>query len=444
VDIAQAIKYPGLIYQQFPKREYQDAAHAVIDYLDKYFGQVGGRFAAHEHLPREEGRRPTHGTELCTIVEYMYSLEKLLEIFGDISFADRLEVLTFNALPGACKGDFWAHQYDTQSNQVVVSVAERPWDNSRTANLYGVGPNYPCCIANLHQGWPRYVAHMWMATEDNGLVALAYGPCDVTARVGAGQRIRLIEETEYPFDGEIRIRIESSEPVKCPLYFRIPTWEGSAKISVGNRAENAPGGEFFSVTQEWRRGDTVSLSFPMKLQHEVRHGSALAVRKGPLYFSLRIGHEYKQRTQFHLGAADWEIFPSTPWNIALADPRGNPEGWAKVEKRAVSSLPFAHAGEPVFCAEDGAYTTWDRSEPLVLRMRGKQLDSWSMRGANADDPPSGATESCGPDVSVELVPYGCTRLRISEFPLVETGDDPRTPGLCNRPVDDPPAGCQGG
>ena len=59
-------------------------------------GQPQGMYGADEAL---HGNKPTQGAELCSIVELMYSLESMLEITGDIQFADHLEKLAFNALP---------------------------------------------------------------------------------------------------------------------------------------------------------------------------------------------------------------------------------------------------------------------------------------------------------------------------------------------------------
>jgi len=71
----------------------------------------------------------------------------------------------------------WAHQYDQQSNQVLVTVDKRAWiSNSNYSNIYGLMPNYGCCLANMHQGWPKFAASLWMATNDNGLAAVAYSP----------------------------------------------------------------------------------------------------------------------------------------------------------------------------------------------------------------------------------------------------------------------------
>src|SRR5690606_9597962 len=125
-----------------------------------------GVFTGDEHLA---GIYPTQGTELCAVVEMMFSLENLLAIFGDAAFADRLEQVAYNALPATFTADMWAHQYDQQVNQVLCSVAPRAWtNNSDSANIFGLEPHFGCCTANFHQGWPKLVSHLWMATPDHG------------------------------------------------------------------------------------------------------------------------------------------------------------------------------------------------------------------------------------------------------------------------------------
>src|SRR5947199_9819493 len=112
----------------------------------------------------------------------MFSLEHLLGIVGDAAFGDRLEHIAYNALPATFKPDMWAHQYDQQVNQVICAVSEDPiyTTNGPEANIFGLEPNFGCCTANMHQGWPKFAAHLWMCTLDHGLAAISYAPCIVT------------------------------------------------------------------------------------------------------------------------------------------------------------------------------------------------------------------------------------------------------------------------
>jgi uncharacterized protein len=96
-------------------------ALALLEALDRYHGQANGTFSGDEHLA---GREPYQGTELCAVVELMYSLETLIAILGDATISDRLERIAFNALPATLAPDHWSHQYDQQVNQVLCSVSD--------------------------------------------------------------------------------------------------------------------------------------------------------------------------------------------------------------------------------------------------------------------------------------------------------------------------------
>src|SRR5215475_4352514 len=153
--------------------------------LDKFHGQATGMFTCDEHLA---GRNPSQGTELCTVVETMFSLEVLTSILGDPKLADRLERIAFNALPATFKPDMCAHQYDQQANQVVCRVAkERVYvNNNEDSNIFGLEPNFGCCTANMHQGWPKFAANLWMSSVDDGLAVAAYAPSVVNSMVKGG------------------------------------------------------------------------------------------------------------------------------------------------------------------------------------------------------------------------------------------------------------------
>ena len=152
VNSAMSIKQPGLRYRLSQDEDDREAAARVIETLDTYHGQATGIFTGDEVLA---GKNPSQGTELCAVVEYLFSLEVLLSLFGDVAFADRLERIAFNALPATFKPDMWAHQYDQQANQVICAVSEDRLyaTNGSDANIFGLAPNFGCCTANMHQGW---------------------------------------------------------------------------------------------------------------------------------------------------------------------------------------------------------------------------------------------------------------------------------------------------
>lgn len=426
VNNAMAFKYPGLWYQQSGDERFKNAVYMALQKYDANHGQVGGRFSGDEHL---SGRRPTQGTEMCAVLESMFSLETLIEIFGDVEFADRLELLAYNSLPGTMTPDCWAHQYDQQANQVLVSVAERDWStNGPYSNIYGLMPNYPCCLANFHQGWPKFVEHMWYATPDGGLAAMAYGPNRVSAWVGKGVPVTIRQITDYPFSDTLKFEIELEKPASFPLYFRVPTWVNEAQVSINDQAGQAHGpGQLLSTKRTWRNGDVVQLILPAPLQAERRFNNSVAIRRGPLYFALRIEKEFTKiqfeeksfRSIPYKGSADWKIAPTSAWNFGLAINPEAPEQDIQTDQFLIHEYPFGDRGDMVYWAQWDTHVTWQHEAPLVLTVPAKQIPNWGMKNDSADDPPVSPVSINTKVEMVQLVPYGCARLRISEFPVVE-------------------------
>lgn len=77
VNLAQGLKEPVIYYQQHPDREYIDAVKKGLSDIRLLHGQPQGMFGGDEGL---HGNNPTQGSELCSAVELMYSLEKMTEI----------------------------------------------------------------------------------------------------------------------------------------------------------------------------------------------------------------------------------------------------------------------------------------------------------------------------------------------------------------------------
>jgi DUF1680 family protein len=228
VNNGMGLKFGAMRYRRTGEKKDRDALSAMLDTLDRYHGQATGIFTCDEHYG---GRSPSQGTELCTVAEAMYSLELAEGITGDARLGDRLERLAFNAFPATFKKDMCGHQYDQQANQVVVKVSDpRVYtDNGPDANLYGLEPNFGCCTANFHQGWPKFASHLWMKTPDGGLAVVAYSPCVVETTI-QGKPVKVVVETSYPFRDEVTIRVTVAEPMSFPLHLRAPGWAESLTI----------------------------------------------------------------------------------------------------------------------------------------------------------------------------------------------------------------------
>jgi DUF1680 family protein len=372
--------------------------------LDKYHGLPNGMFSCDEHL---SGRDPSQGSELCTVVESMFSLEQALAITGNAALGDRLEKLAFNALPGTFTDDMWAHQYNQEPNQVECSLHHKPWvSDGPESNLYGLEPNFGCCTANFHQGWPKFTASLFMLSgsseADAGLVAAAYAPCEVRTRF-RGVAVHVIEETQYPFRGTIRLTVNPASPLPFPLSLRIPAWAVSAAITVNGKPEPQPkAGEFAQINRTWRAGDRVELTLPMRPRVTRWFNDSAAVERGPLVFSYGIGEDWVKLRDRGM-TADWQVFPRTQWNYALAFNAEAPADSIHVAESDVGATPFGR-----------------KAASVTLSVPARKLTAWLAEDGVASAPPQSPVAATGATENITLIPYAAAKLRITAFPLAKS------------------------
>jgi uncharacterized protein len=400
VNVAMGVKEPVLRYLLTGDPAHREAFYAGLANLDRYHGQVTDMFSGDEWLA---GREPTQGVELCAVVEFMFSLEQALPILGDARLADRLERVAYNNLPATITADMRGRQYDQQWNQVICTVGPRQWtDNGDESNIFGLSPNFGCCTANLHQGWPKLAASLWLRTHDGGLAAVVYGPCRVTATFGEA-KVTIDEQTSYPFSDEIRLVVKTSAPSSFPLTLRVPGWCDRAVVRVNGEVQSGfdrPG--FGTIRREWRDGDIVEVDLPVRVQTRPGQRGAISIQRGALTFALQVGERWQKLPERRPGAepfADWEVYPTTPWNYALVLDPSRPENTLQLHRSTVGALPFSSA-----------------SSPLQLRAKARLVPDWTMDGLSAGPTPPSPVRPSTPIEDVTLIPYGCARLRVTELP----------------------------
>ena len=399
VNNGQAIK-AGPVWSVFSgSQRDREGASRMLAQLDRYHGLPNGMFSCDEHLA---GLNPSQGSELCTVVESMYSLEQSLAITGDPAFGDRLEKLAFNALPGALTDDMWAHQYNQQPNQVECSLHHKPWTtDGPESNLFGLEPNFGCCTANFHQGWPKFAASLYMLSEDDELVVAAYAPSEVNTLV-KGTPVRMAQETDYPFRGTISVTVDPATPCTFPLLLRIPAWAAGTSVRVNGKAEREPiAGAFARIERTWKQGDRVEIVFPMQPRVSRWYQDSVAVERGPLVFSHGIAEGWLKLRDRGL-TADWQIYPSSEWNYALALDPSEPGKDIGLSEGEVGSAPFSRKGSPV-----------------TLHVKARAMPEWIAEDGVAAAPPQSPVESAQPLMMLGLIPYGAAKLRVTAFPLLK-------------------------
>jgi hypothetical protein len=413
VNLAQGIKEPVVYYQHHPETKYLDAVKNGFEDIRKYNGMAHGLYGGDEAL---HGNNPTQGSELCTAVEMMFSLETMLGITGNTAHADLLEKIAFNALPAQVTDDFLNRQYFQQANQVMITRQTRNFDvnHDGTDVCYGLLSGYPCCTSNMHQGWPKFTQNLWYATPDKGLAALVYSPSEVKAFVGGGTEVSFKEETNYPFEEAIKFTLSFNKKIKSvsfPFHLRVPAWCKRAVIKInGETFGDSAVNNIVIINREWKTGDVVELQLPMHIYKNTWYENSRSIERGPITYALKIGEEWKkvknEKDPIWYGEEYYEVYPTTPWNYGLIDVQQSrmEEAFPVTKKSMVSAFPWN---------PDNA--------PIEIKAKAKRIPSWTTYNGMSGPIPYSITyrlETAKEVEDVILIPYGCTNLRISQFPVL--------------------------
>ena len=128
--------------------------------------------------------------------------------------------------------------------------------------------------------------------------------------------------------------------------------------------------------------------------------NSVAIERGPLVFSLKIGETWNQLVADTL-APDWEVRPTTPWNYGLEFNPARPAEAIKVVEAPIGQYPFSGDASPV-----------------ELIMKGRRVPEWREVEGSAGPLPASPVKSLSPDEQITLVPYGAAKLRITAFPEI--------------------------
>ena len=372
------------------------AAQRMLGVLRKYHGTAVGHFSGDECL---SGTSPNHGTELCGVVEAMYSYEWLLALSGSAAWGDRLEKLAFNALPAALSPDMWTHQYDQQVNQIACTVQNEPSvfnTNSPDANVFGLEPNFGCCTANFAQGWPKFALSLFMLEGSDTLVCAALSPASVRVRLG-GAAVCVKEQTQYPFRDVVRFTVEGEGDFA--LKIRIPAWAGECTLDGAPvRAQDG----WLVLRKRWKGEESFELRFFPEAKLVSRPRGMRVLERGALVYSLPLGerwemHEYtKDGVERKFPYCDYHIYPTEDWGYAFCGEN------FRVEERPFDAA-FQTSAPPLCIEAEVCPIDWGTQEgqPHVCRAAPK---SRIPRGA---------------PVKKKFQPYGSTNLRMTELPFIK-------------------------
>lgn len=368
---------------------YTDKAERYHQVLTRYNGMPVGTYTGDECLA---GLSPIHGTELCGVVEMMYSFERLFACTGDPKWLERLEVLAFNALPAAISDDMWSHQYDQLSNQIACTrFPGRPpfMTNGKEAHLFGLEPHFGCCTANFGQGWPKFILSTFMHSGDRIIHTIPVASeLDCT-------KAHIEVDTEYPFENEMVYTVEAKQDITFQI--RIPAF--AEELLVDGKPERGKLLSFQIPAGEVRK---ISVQFKATPCFEDRPYDLTTVKCGSLIFAVPIEYETRmleyiwKDVERKFPYCDYEYVPTSDWNYAYCDRS------LLLKKKELADIPFDSHKPPVTIKAKVRKIPWGME--------------WGYRELCAKVPES--REPISEETEITLYPYGCAKLRMTELPIL--------------------------
>jgi hypothetical protein len=200
--------------------------------------------------------------------------------------------------------------------------------------------------------------------------------------------------------------------VSFPLHLRIPAWCTQAAIRVNGETVQSPkGGQIVILQRNWKNGDVVELYLPMHIFKNDWYEKSISVERGPIVYALKIGEAVKQvintKDPDAYGKSYEEVLPTTPWNYGLP------------------FVPDQQFADSFTVQQNKRFTPfpWTPGQsPIQLLTKGRQIPNWTLYNDMAGPQPYSLIYNertkPQPEKTITLIPYGCTRLRISEFPVL--------------------------
>ncbi|HEV8607181.1 MAG TPA: beta-L-arabinofuranosidase domain-containing protein [Tepidisphaeraceae bacterium] len=234
---------------------------------------------------------PYHGgaIETCCTIAWMAMSVEMLATTGESIIADELELSTLNQVLALHSPTGQWCTYNTPMDGVrkpsTIDIAFQKRVGSEQLN---------CCSVNAARGFGMISDWALMQENENTLILNWYGPSTLTANV-AGTSVKLEQETAYPLEPRIVVKVSPEKPADFTLKFRIPHWSSATGFLLNWRplmTEKIKPGAYYTIQRHWKAGDqiTIDLDFtPHIWSGEKECAGKSSIYRGPILLAYDIG-----------------------------------------------------------------------------------------------------------------------------------------------------------
>jgi DUF1680 family protein len=245
-------------------------------------GGVGARAAGESFGdPYELPNARAYG-ESCAAIGNMMWNWRMLAATGDAKFAEVIERALYNGINSGMSLDGRTYCYRNP-------LAFDPSTGDRIRNPWY---DTTCCPPNLERTFASLPGYFYSTTAD-GLFVHLYENSELNWHLQDSTPLRIVQKTQYPWQGDIHMEVTPEHPAEFALNVRIPAWSAQSTVRVnGQPVSAAEPGRYLTIQRRWASGDRVDLSFDMtprilRANPAVTENTGrVAIQRGPVVFCM--------------------------------------------------------------------------------------------------------------------------------------------------------------
>ncbi|MBM1105627.1 glycoside hydrolase family 127 protein [Aurantibacter crassamenti] len=231
----------------------------------------------------------TAHTETCANIGNVLWNWRMLQLTADAKYADIVELALYNSVLSGISLDGDEFCYNNPLNVSEKLPFEQRWGDFREGYI----SKSNCCAPNVTRTMAQ-VGNYAYNLSDEGLYVNLYGSNTLKSKTLNGETIEIEQQTNYPWDGKVVLKIVKAPKKAFAFNLRIPGWSEGATINVNNENIEASivTGSYSKLNRKWKKGDTIELNIPMPVQlmqanplvEETKN--QIAVKRGPIVYCL--------------------------------------------------------------------------------------------------------------------------------------------------------------
>jgi DUF1680 family protein len=218
---------------------------------------------------------------------------RMLNLSGDAKYADMMERELYNGFLGGIGLDGKSWFYRNPLRFHADSSHLKGGHNFLTERTQP-GRKQICCPTNLLRTFVQLHSYLY-SVDDKGLLVHQYAANKFNGTLSDGTKLKLTQETAYPWSGKISLKIDKVASTKpFAIQVRIPAWATGSQVTINGKSttESPAAGTYFAVERTWKSGDRIELNLPMEVRLMTAHPKVeqlrnqVAVMRGPLLYCM--------------------------------------------------------------------------------------------------------------------------------------------------------------